>query len=96
MTALELVRVVFPDASDAEAECILWSHTGFPVFWNIPQDGNTPEECLQNQLADLLWLGPSCYRCGKSEEEGGGRTKDIFCDTCFKEMQEAKEEQVTG
>ena len=53
MTWLELVREYFPDATDEEADYILWEKTGFPGFWNIPEDGNTPEECCRKQLKEL-------------------------------------------
>lgn len=50
----ELVREYFPNASDDEVEHILWTHTGFPCFWNMPKDGNTPEECCRTQLKELV------------------------------------------
>lgn len=53
MTFLELVKEYFPDATDDEAGYILWNETGFPSFWNVPKDGNTPEECLRAQLKRL-------------------------------------------
>ena len=49
----DLVREYFPDASDEEVGFILWEKTGFPVFWNIPQDGDTAEACCRKQLAAL-------------------------------------------
>jgi hypothetical protein len=49
-TWLDLVREVFPDATDEEAGTLLWEQTGFPSFWNIPRDGATPEECCRTQL----------------------------------------------
>lgn len=33
---------------------ILWEHTGFPNFWNIPEDGATPEECCRKQVRAFL------------------------------------------
>jgi hypothetical protein len=53
MTWTELVREYFPDVSDKEADYILWNHTGFPSFWNIPHDGDTPEACCRKQLVKL-------------------------------------------
>lgn len=53
MRWIDLVREYFPDATDAEADSILWGKTGFPEFWNIPEDGNTPEECCRKQLQAL-------------------------------------------
>jgi len=49
-TWIDLVREVFPDASDGMADYILWEHTGFPAFWSILEEGNTPEECCRQQL----------------------------------------------
>ena len=50
MTCGEIVREYFPNITDECAEFILWGHTGFPGFWNIPEDGLTVEECLRTQL----------------------------------------------
>ena len=54
MTIVEVVReeaARFGCAmTDAEVEHVLWEHTGWPAFWNIPADGNTPEECLRKQV----------------------------------------------
>jgi len=50
MTAGDIVREYFPDATDDECEFILWEKTGYPCFWNIPEDGSTPEECFRHQL----------------------------------------------
>lgn len=53
MKVLEVVREYFPDASDEEIDWIVWEQTGFPSFWNIPKDGNTPEECFRKQLREF-------------------------------------------
>jgi len=53
MTWIELVKEYFPDASDKECDAILWGETGFPDFWNIPEDGDTPEACCRKQLQQL-------------------------------------------
>jgi hypothetical protein len=53
MTWRDLVREYFPDATDKLADWILWEKTGFPGFWNIPADGDTPEACCRKQLAAL-------------------------------------------
>ncbi len=34
---------------DALAKHILWEYTGFPCFWNTPEDGKTAEECVRTQ-----------------------------------------------
>jgi hypothetical protein len=50
---LAVVREVFPDATEQEADFILWNHTSFPEFWNIPKDGWTSLQCLRTQLQRL-------------------------------------------
>lgn len=42
------------EITDDMMEHIVWGHTGYPVFWNIPADGNTPEECFKKQLHDYF------------------------------------------
>jgi hypothetical protein len=51
--AAAIVREFFPSASDDEIDNILWTHTGFPDFWNIPEDGWTASQCLRTQLKKL-------------------------------------------
>ena len=53
MTGIEIVKEYFPDADDETASDIAWEQTGFPHFWNIPADGNTPEECFRKQLKEF-------------------------------------------
>lgn len=50
MSALDIARQVFPGLSDEILNYIIWEHTGYPAFWHIPRDGDTPEECLRTQL----------------------------------------------
>jgi len=56
---VELVREYFPDASDEQAEYILWRETGFPCFWRLGEDGATPEACYRKQLQEfkdsIIW-----------------------------------------
>lgn len=52
-TAHEVAREYFPDKSDDFLEWIIWNRTGFPSFWWMPKDGNTPEECFRKQLNDF-------------------------------------------
>lgn len=35
---------------DAQADHVLWEHTGFPSFWK-----GDPEECCTRQLRDFFW-----------------------------------------
>ena len=50
MNAIDIAKDIFPDATGEFLEFVIWEKTGFPSFWNIPKDGNTPEECFRNQL----------------------------------------------
>jgi len=50
----EIVREYFPDATDDNIEFLVWEKTGYPEFWDIPKDGNTPEECFRKQLQDFV------------------------------------------
>ena len=51
--AMTIVKEYFPSATKEEIENILWSHTSFPDFWDIPQDGWTALQCLRKQLREL-------------------------------------------
>ncbi|MFA5458047.1 MAG: hypothetical protein WC261_10495 [Synergistaceae bacterium] len=48
----EIVREFFPDADDEFVEFIVYEKTGYPAFWNIPEDGATPEECFRKQVKE--------------------------------------------
>ena len=50
LTFGDVVREYFPDATPETIDYILWEKTGYPEFWNIGLDGDTPEECLRTQL----------------------------------------------
>ncbi len=52
--ARAIVKEYFPLATNEEIQDILWSRTSFPDFWNIPEDGWTPLQCLRKQLRGLL------------------------------------------
>lgn len=59
MTAIELVkdevrRFIGWEIPDDEARRIIWEHTGFPCFWDIPREGSSPEECMRAQVRDYL------------------------------------------
>lgn len=58
MTLIELVqeegRKRDRKISACAADWIIWEHTGYPVFWNIPRDGATPEECMRTQVCAFL------------------------------------------
>lgn len=50
MNCLEIAKEYFPDYGRGKLAYILWEYTGYPAFWNMPEDGETPEECLRKQL----------------------------------------------
>jgi len=50
---VSIVREFFPKATKEQIEDILWSHTSYPEFWNIPEDGWTATQCLRKQLGEL-------------------------------------------
>lgn len=60
MTALEVMRDEanklggLDFLSDSTLEYLMWEETGYPSFWWIPQDGNTPEECLRKQGREAM------------------------------------------
>ncbi len=56
----EIAKEYFPSADADEIDHIIYGHTGFPAFWNIPEDGSTPEECFRKQLQE--------YKDGKNIE----------------------------
>ena len=49
-TAMEIAKDYFPDFNEQQLDAIIYGETGFPSFWSIPYDGNTPEECFRKQL----------------------------------------------
>ena len=71
LTANDIAREYFPLASENELEYIIWGETGFPVFWNIPEDGKTPTQCFRKQLreykADIAARQRACWGCGPQE-----------------------------
>jgi hypothetical protein len=58
MTWLEAVKdeaaKLGKQLDDDSAGYLLWNHTGYPEFWNIPADGATPEECMRKQVREAL------------------------------------------
>lgn len=64
----EIVREYFPDADNRLVDFLLWSKTGYPAFWHLPDGKGGPEACLRSQLAreaDRNRRGvTACYLCG--------------------------------
>lgn len=50
---IEIAREELPGLADDDLEYVIWEFTGYPDFWNIPKDGNTPEECFRKQLREF-------------------------------------------
>ncbi len=88
MTPLDIAAEYFPDASKADLDYIIWEHTGFPGFWNIPEDGATPEACFRSQLERYKLHGRACYRCGAYGTGNHGKPVmprgSIVCRSCRK------------
>lgn len=40
--------------STEDLEVLLWEFTGWPCWWRIGIDGDTPEECLRTQAREVL------------------------------------------
>jgi hypothetical protein len=91
-TPLDIAREYLPHLSDGALDAIIWEQTGFPGFWNIPADGNTPEECFRSQLQRYRDFGMACYRCGQYGTGKHGkpyvryRHGMPFCSPCVKAM----------
>lgn len=68
MKVLDIVREELPGEHEDALEYILWNHTGYPCFWAIGQDGETPEECLRAQLREYRDGNCKCLECGGEPE----------------------------
>lgn len=55
-TPLEIAQEYFPDASKEALDHIIWGLTGFPHFWNISEQGQTPLQCFHYQLREVRRL----------------------------------------
>lgn len=58
LEALAIAKEIFPDAEEDFCWYAIWNETGYPEFWNIPEDGDTPAECLRKQLIEYKEHGP--------------------------------------
>jgi hypothetical protein len=85
-----IVREYFPTATDEQIEHILWGKTGFPGFWQMPRDGQSPEACLRSQLAreaERVGRGLTvCFLCG-SDMPLAGDERD--CPACGGDLDRA-------
>lgn len=66
MTCTALKRLTWTDVVRQELgdmQRVLWELTGFPAFWNIPEDGETPEDCLRTRLREIAELRRTMQRC---------------------------------
>ena len=50
-TAMEIAAEYFPDATEDFLEGIAWGETGYPYWWRIGIDGDTPLDCFRMQQA---------------------------------------------
>lgn len=77
MTPIEIVKEIFPDISDQEADYILWSKTGFPSFFSGEE---TIEEQIRKQLLEYKVIvdsgEPCCELCNSVATVG------YLCQNC--------------
>jgi hypothetical protein len=59
------------DVSQDEADYILWNHTGFPHFWDVGVDGDTPEQCCRTQLRKYVAGECECPDCEDERRQAG-------------------------
>ena len=52
MKPYKIAKEYFPNKDNKFLDYVIWNETGFPSFWYIPEDGNTPEECFRKQLKE--------------------------------------------
>lgn len=62
-TPFTIVRMVFPDASDAECESLLWNRTGFPGFWRTGNPRRDILHSLRRYKRTLASGKPVCDLC---------------------------------
>jgi len=70
ITVGEIVREYFPKATDEFIEFVVWEKTGYPLFWNIPEDGENSDQCFRKQLieyADLMAKDRHDVKKGETE-----------------------------
>ena len=65
----DVVREYFPNASDDEVDCILWSKTGYPGF--LEEGEKSLREQLQDYKNALAQGKDICGFCGGRVEEAG-------------------------
>lgn len=70
MTWLELVKHYFPDATDDQADYILWEYTGFPEFWHLTKHYPTVIARCRKQLRELKY---KWIKLARLKEESNGR-----------------------
>jgi hypothetical protein len=79
-SAIEIAKEYFPYASPEVLDHIIWNHTGYPSFWNIPKDGNTPHQCFRKQLQSV------------ADQISGGKTMNDLDRECMERMRRGMEE----
>jgi hypothetical protein len=79
--AINIVKRVFPKATDERAIVILWTHTGFPGFWR----GNPAKEIAESMRALKRHIRNGrqmCDFCNKA-----ARRKNTLCSDCERAWQ---------
>lgn len=78
LTPIEIVRQFFPEASDEEAERLLWERTGWPAFWPKRYPAEPTAHVLTRQVAAFygaLWIHsgrPLCDHCNRPATRDDG------------------------
>lgn len=83
VTGIEAVRRYFPDATDEQAEFILWNKTGFPAFLERGV-GSLLNQIKRLKIA-LSWHLDCCYGCGNIQKTDG-----MLCYLCRERHKELK------
>jgi hypothetical protein len=58
--------------TDAQADSVLWCHTGFPSFW-ATKPGESIEDCMRRQVGEFLDGKCGCLDCMPPRAEKKGR-----------------------
>ena len=89
MNGIELAKQYFPNATDAEADSILWGRTGFPCFC---PEGVTPEKHFRSQLKaykELVDAGKNvCDLCNSEATTG------YLCESCDSALNKIRKENL--
>lgn len=88
-TVIDVVRKVFPGASDSEADSLLWNHTGYPGFWRT---GNPERDILHSLRCLKRTLDSGRQPCAFCNGVAKHPKQDpIECSRCSRALRKAAE-----